>query len=465
MTDFENFFSSMRGKNVSVIGMGISNMPLIKLLCSYGANVTVHDRQNKADDETLNNNRLLLKTLGAEAVFGEHYLDNLSSEYIFRTPGLLPTEPKLAKAIERGVTVSSEMELFYKLCPAKIIGITGSDGKTTTSTLIAKLLEASGHRVFLGGNIGTPLLDKIPTMSSDDFAVTELSSFQLMDMTRSPEVAVVTNVSPNHLDKHTDMNEYVDAKRNIFSHQTNNGRLVYNTENVYTAEFAKSARGETVGFSSKACSGCEFGLEDGYIVRRFDDGSTRRIVSRDDILLPGVHNAENYMAAIAATEKYVTDDAIHTVATSFGGVEHRCEFVREFNGVKYYNSSIDSSPTRTIAALSAFEQKLTVIAGGYDKKIPFDALGEPMVKKAKRLILIGATAEKIADAVKRAEGYSPTTPEIIFSADLEAAVNCAAEVSENGDTVILSPACASFDSFKNFEERGQVFKKAVRRLK
>lgn len=448
MSPFERYFASLSGKRIDVIGAGISNMPLIRLLASLGADLTVRDmRRPDCAAE--------LEALGARTVFGEGYLDGLSGEVIFRTPGLLPTAPRLCEAAGRGVEVTSEMELFFELCPCKIIGITGSDGKTTTSTLIFKMLENAGKRVFLGGNIGAPLLPRIPEMTPGDIAVVELSSFQLMDMRRSPDIAVVTNVAPNHLDKHKDMAEYITAKKNIFAHQDKNGLLVVNYENEVTRAYASSAKGSSLFFSSKTY------LKDGVCLREgeiclFGDP----VLRASDIALPGVHNLENYMAAIGAVHGLVTKQDIETVAKTFGGVEHRCEFVRELRGVKYYNSSIDSSPTRTIAALSAFKQKVILIAGGYDKRIPFEPLGKPLADKAKRLILTGPTAQKIADTALSAGGDMP----IDFCAGLEEAVRLAAGVSRPGDIVLLSPACASFDAFKNFEERGNAFKFAVSAL-
>ncbi|MBE6937841.1 MAG: UDP-N-acetylmuramoyl-L-alanine--D-glutamate ligase [Ruminococcaceae bacterium] len=457
MNGFDKYFSSLKGREVAVLGMGVSNLPLARLLVSRGAIVTAYDKKPPRE---LGQEAMELLEKGVKFVSGENYLSDIREDIIFRTPGLLPTAPELIAAKERGAHITSEMELFYELCPAKTVGITGSDGKTTTSTLISEMLKKAGFRVWLGGNIGTPLLDKIPEMTENDVCVTELSSFQLMDMERSPDIAVVTNLAPNHLDKHGSMEEYCQAKKNIFLHQSENGVLVLNADCAVTAAFAPEAKGSVRLFSRKGEVGCGTWLEDGRLVSNIG-GEKKTLFAAGDIRIPGLHNVENYMTAASAVFDLVSSDHMKAVAVDFGGVEHRLEFVRELRGVKYYNSSIDSSPSRTSAALGVFDKKVIVIVGGSDKNISFDSLGETLCQKAKAVILAGQTGEKIALAVRSAESYCEGAPVICNGENVVNAVSVAADLAKEGDVVLLSPACASFDAFKNFDQRGKVFKKAV----
>ena len=453
----DSYIQSLHGKSIAVIGLGVSNRPLLRLLLDAGYTVTVRDKRTReafGEDEAA-----ALEAAGCRLVLGDGYLAGITEDVIFRTPGLHPFTPELAAAKARGALLTSEMEAFFAVCPCRIIAVTGSDGKTTTTTIISELLKAQGHRVFLGGNIGTPLLDKALEVTSTDWAVLELSSFQLMSMERSADIAVVTNVAPNHLDVHKDMAEYVQAKKNVFAHQDGSGKVVLNYDNDITRAFAADAPGAVEFFSRQARPAHGVYLEDGTIFR---DG--RPIMDAADIRIPGVHNIENYMAAACAVEGLATDEDIDAVARSFAGVEHRIEFVREKDGVKYYNDSIASSPSRTIAGLHSFHQKLVLIAGGYDKKIPFDALGPEICGHVRLLILCGATAEKIEAAVCAAPEYQPGQPEILHAATLAEAVQLAQAHSVPGDIVTLSPACAAFDQFKNFMVRGETYKRLVQAL-
>lgn len=461
MVGFKEYFSSLSGKHVAVLGMGVSNLPLTELLVSNGAIVSVYDKKPPSE---LGQGAVDLEKRGVRFVFGEDYLSDIKENIIFRTPGLLPTAPELVAAEKRGAEITSEMELFYELCPAKTIGITGSDGKTTTSTLISEMLKKAGYRVWLGGNIGTPLLDKIPEMTENDVCVTELSSFQLMDMKRSPDVAVVTNLAPNHLDKHGSMEEYCEAKKNIFLHQNKNGVLVVNADCGVTAAFAPEARGELRMFSRKGRVENGVYFENGELVAKIG-GKEIVLFKSCEIKIPGLHNVENYMTAAAAVFDLCEPSHMAAVAKEFGGVEHRLEFVRELSGVKYYNSSIDSSPSRTSAALGVFDKKVIVIVGGSDKGIAFDSLGDTLCQKAKAVILAGQTGEKIASAVKNSKYYKDGCPVIADGGNVVDATKLAHGLAEEGDIVLLSPACASFDAFKNFDQRGKVFKKAVLDLK
>lgn len=449
---------NLKGKYCAVIGMGVSNTPLIKLLLENGTKVRICDKKTDHDEETLKE----FSALGAEFSFGENYLENLGeTDVIFKTPGMRYDVPELLKAEQSGSVITSEMEQFLGLCSCRSIGITGSDGKTTTTTIIGKLLEQAGKTCYVGGNIGKPLLPEVDSMKKEDFAVIELSSFQLMNIKYSPEISVITNITPNHLDVHKSFEEYSEAKEEIFRHSS--GKVVLNYDNDATRAIAEKLGERAVLFSSKELISDGYCIEDGFIVKRVN-GHSERILAISDIKIPGIHNVENYMAAIAATEGFVSKEDIGYIAKNFGGVEHRMEFIRELRGVKYYNDSIASSPTRTIAGLRAFNRKVILIAGGYDKNIPFDILGDAAKDYVKALILVGATSEKIKEAVENSEGYDKDSLPIVMCNSFEDAVKAAQNAAETGDIVTLSPACASFDLFKNFMERGNKFKELVNSL-
>ena len=451
-TEFQRYFTALKDKRIVVLGLGVSNRPLVRLLLQFGCTVTGCDKtpREKLDAEVLE-----LEKLGCRLQVGEGYLDGLEADIVFRTPGMHPGNPALEALRSSGAQVTSEMEVFFEVCPCTILAVTGSDGKTTTTTLISEMLKAAGKTVWLGGNIGTPLLPVCDQMQSGDFAVVELSSFQLMDMQRSPHIAVVTNLAPNHLDIHKDMEEYVDAKKNIFRFQSAEDVLILNADNAITAGFA--GNGVTRKFSRQGEA--DIYAADGVIYR---NGEV--LMKTGDILLPGVHNIENYMAAILAVEGLVDDSVIRNVAASFGGVEHRIELVRVKDGVRFYNDSIASSPTRTIAGLRSFPEKVCLIAGGYDKHIPFDVLGPEICRHTKRVYLNGATAAMIRKAVESTPEYNPGCPELIDCRDFTDAVNRAAVDAKASDVVLMSPACAAFDQFKNFMERGKYFKKLIMEL-
>ncbi len=451
------YVDSIRNKRVAVIGIGVSNTPLLDMLLAEGIRVTACDKRTR---EQMGQQAEELERRGCTLHLGEDYLKGLDADVIFRTPGLCPDVPEIAACVAHGADLTSEMEVFFHVCPCPIIAVTGSDGKTTTTTLIAELLKSAGKRVWVGGNIGHPLLCEADGMLQTDYAVLELSSFQLMTMTRSPHIAVVTNLAPNHLDMHRDMAEYVAAKENIFRHQSHGDIAIFNGDNAITAEQSARAPGRARTFSRRgeAADGVFLRGED--IVCR-SGGQERVIMTTGDIKIPGVHNVENYMAAIAAVDGLVPDEVIRSFARSFGGVEHRIELVRTYRGVRYYNDSIASSPSRTIAGLRSFKEKVILIAGGYDKHIPFDVLGPEVVAHVKLLVLCGATANKIRASVENAPGYAPGKPEILDVTPFTAAVEAARDRAQPGDVVTLSPACAAFDQFKNFAERGRFFKSIV----
>ena len=452
MSRFMEYFASLQGRKIAVLGLGVSNRPLVRLLLDAGCDVTGCDRTER---EKLDGEVLELEKLGCKLRLGESYLDDIDAELVFRTPGMHPGNPALTALRGKGAVITSEMEVFFAVCPCQLIAVTGSDGKTTTTTLISQMLKAQGYTVWLGGNIGTPLLSLCPQMKDTDFAVVELSSFQLMDMTRSPGRAVVTNLAPNHLDVHKDMDEYVEAKKNIFRFQKGTDLLVLNADNAITNGF--TGNGETRKFSRLACGDAQ--IENGIICC-----AGRKILDTKDILLPGVHNIENYMAAILAVQGLVADETIQHVAKTFGGVAHRIELVRVKDGVRFYNDSIASSPSRTIAGLRSFPEKVLLIAGGYDKHIPYDVLGPEICKHVKTLYINGATAQQIRTAVENAAQYEPGCPQIVDCGDFETAVRAAAADAKSGDVVLMSPASAAFDQFKNFMVRGDFYKKLVMEL-
>lgn len=459
MTRLDSYFEKLKNKRVLVLGVGVSNRPLVRLLLRYGIEVTCCDKTARSN---LDAEVLELEKQGAGLHLGEDYLDNIEGDVAFRTPGLHPDVPQLKKLRDAGTVITSEMEAFFEVCPCKITAITGSDGKTTTSTLISELYKKQGFRVWLGGNIGTPLLDKVDAMSEKDKVVLELSSFQLMYFPFSAHIAVITNLAPNHLDMHKDMQEYVAAKENVYLHQTADDTLIVNLDNAITDGFSGKAPGKVLKFSRQAEPERGVYLKDGVIYRKTD--RTEKIMDSAEILLPGVHNIENYMAAIAAVGDEVSDENIRNIARTFGGVEHRIELVRIKDGVSYYNDSIASSPSRTIAGLRSFKEKVILIAGGYDKQIPYDVLGPEITEHVKILICTGATGPKIRLATEAAPDYVPGKPAILSIDDFYEAVHRAGELAQPGDVVLLSPASAAFDKFKNFMVRGREFKKTVMEL-
>lgn len=462
MSKLTLFFESMKQKKVAFIGVGVTNTDIIRLFLTKGINVTLLDRKN---EEQLGEIYSELKEKGVEFRLGDSYLDSLSDfDVVFRSPGMYFNHPKLAEARRNGVSVTTEMEVFFELCPCKIYAVTGSDGKTTTTSVIAEFLKAEGMTVHKGGNIGRALLPVIEDIKETDVAVVELSSFQLLSMRQSPDVAVITNIAPNHLDVHGTMDEYIEAKVNLIAHQNAFSKTVLNLDNVLTDNLSSKVRGTLVKFSRNVVpERGAFLREDGMLCYT-EKGEITSVVHMDDIRIPGMHNVENYLTAISAVWGEVSLATIADVAKNFGGVEHRIEFVRELDGVKWYNDSIATSPSRVLAGLNAFDQKLIVIMGGYDKKIPFEPMADTVCEKVKVMILMGVTAPKIESAVTMCESYKYGAPVILHADSMEDAVKKAQDIAEKGDVVTLSPACASFDLYPNFEVRGNHYKRLVKEL-
>ncbi len=455
--DFNEFKSFIKGKNTAVVGIGVSNIPLINFLLKLGAQVTAFDKKSKKD---LGEIAEEFESKGVGLQLGEKYLEALTGfDVVFKTPSMRIDSDALVKMKHEGAYITSEMEEFVRYTKGKIYAVTGSDGKTTTTTIISKLLEKQGYKTWVGGNIGNPLFSHIEEIKEDDRVVLELSSFQLMTMKQEIDVAVCTNMAPNHLDMHKDMQEYIDSKKNIFLYQQSNDVLVVNRENEITYSFEKEAKGHIKEFSSKRV------LENGAY---FKDGilylKDKKVCDKDDIVIKGMHNVENYLAAFLATEEDVSIEVMKKVAESFAGVEHRCELVRELDGVKYYNDSIASSPTRTLAGLRAFDEKVILIAGGYDKHIPFEPLAYEGYPYIKHLILVGDTRDKIKTAFDKLEEEKGIKINITIVDTFEKSILAAKNIAQKGDIVTLSPACASFDLFPNFMVRGNKFKDIVKSL-
>ena len=456
------FNDYIRYRKVAIIGLGVSNIPLLDYLYEKKANVTIFDeREYNQIPKDVNEK---ISKYGFVLHFGKNCLQYLKNfNVIFRSPSCLPTKPELVEEANRGALVTTEVELLMKMCPAKIIGITGSDGKTTTTSLINSILQKAGYTTFLGGNIGTPLFTKLPEITPQDIVVLELSSFQLMGMEVSPQIAVITNITPNHLNIHKDYQEYIDAKKNIFKYQNEDGLLVLNYDNEITKECAKEANGKVIFFSSKTK------LDNGYIVdedviKECDDKVRKHILNTEDVILRGNHNYQNIATAIATTSSLVDIETAVKAIKEFKPVEHRIEFVEEVDGVKWYNDSASSSPSRTLSGINAFKEDIVLIAGGYDKNLDYTPLAKPIVDKVKTLILIGQTSGKIYEVVKNELEEENRHLDIYMCETLEETIPIAKKNASKGDVVLFSPASASFDMFKNFADRGNKFKELVRKM-
>ncbi|MBO5005602.1 MAG: UDP-N-acetylmuramoyl-L-alanine--D-glutamate ligase [Clostridia bacterium] len=461
-TKLEEFNKYIVDKKVAIIGIGVSNIPLLEYFNKKGAKVTVFDRRNI---ENIDKN--IIDTISNYCMgmsFGVDYLSKLHGfDIIFRSPSCRPDTKEIEEEVNRGAILTSEIEMLMKMCPGTIIGITGSDGKTTTTSLIYEIIKQKGYNCYLGGNIGIPLFTKIDEMKKDDIIILELSSFQLMDMEISPNISIITNITPNHLDIHKSYEEYIESKKNIFKYQNKDGILILNYDNDITREFEKEANGKVIFFSSKTK------LENGIIyddekIKSCENGIRRHILNTKNIYIKGIHNFENICAAIAATAPLVDIDTQSKIITEFKGVHHRLEFVRDINGVKWYNDSASSSPTRTIAGISAFNEELVLITGGYDKNLDYTPMAKPIVDKVKTLILIGQTSEKIYNAVKQEMKNQNKVVEIYKCDSLQDAIDIANELAWPEEVVLFSPGSASFDMFKNAYQRGDIFKELVNKI-
>lgn len=458
----EEFFNYIRNRKIAIIGLGVSNIPLLSYLHDLGAKITVFD--NRTIDNIDKNIMDIITNNNIEFSFGKNNLSKLNGfDIIFRSPTCREDWPELVKEAKRGAIITSEIEMLMELCPGTIIGVTGSDGKTTTTSLIYEIVKKQGFNCYLGGNIGIPLFTKIQEMKPNDMVILELSSFQLMNIHTSPNIAVITNISPNHLDFHKSYEEYIEAKKNIFKYQNEDGILVLNYDNEITRECAKEAKGKVIFFSreNKLDNGV---ILDDDIIKVCDNKLRKHILNTKDLLLRGKHNYENVCTAIAATLEIASTEKQIEAVTQFKGVKHRLEFVKEINGVKWYNDSIGTSPTRTIAGLKSFNEKIVLIAGGYDKHLDYTPIAKPILDNVSVLILIGQTSKKIKESVENEMKVEQKRIEIYECDTLQETVNTAKKVAKKGEVVLFSPASASFDMYKNFEERGDKFKSIVNSL-
>lgn len=459
LIEFNNY---LKNRKIAVIGLGVSNIPLIDYLYQMQAKVTVFD--DRATQDIPKEIMEKITNYSFEFSFGEDNLSKLIGfDLIFRSPSCMPTKKELVEEVKRGAIITSEIEMLMELAPCKIIGVTGTEGKTTTTSIIYEIIKNAEYNCYLGGNIGKPIFTLVKDMLPEDIIVLEMSSFQLTSMDVSPDISVVTNIFPDHLNVHSSYEEYIEEKKNLFKHQSEKGIVILNYDNEITKDFKKDANGKVVFFSSKQK------LENGYIydntdgiIKFCEDGIRKHLIKKEDIKLRGIHNYENICCALAATATLVdTDIAIETIK-EFNGVEHRLEFVRELDNVKWYNDSIGTSPASTIAGLNAFDEDIILLAGGSDKGLDYTQIGEVIAKKVKTLILTGPTATKIEEATKNAPNGEKV--EICYAQNLAEAINLARKKAKPKDIVLLSPASASFDAFKNFAERGEKFKKLVKEL-
>lgn len=459
LQEFEQY---IKGKKVAIIGLGVSNIPLLDYLYKLKVQVSIFDkREIEALDKEA---KAKIEQYNFKLYCGKDSLQFLKGfDVIFRSPSCMPNTKEVAEEVEKGAYLTSEIEMLMQTCPGTIIGITGSDGKTTTTNLIYQILKEKGYNCYLGGNVGIPLFTKVGEMLPEDIIVLELSSFQLMNMKISPHISVITNISPNHLDIHKNYEEYIDAKKNIFKYQNENDILVLNYDNEITRNMKPEANGKVIYFSK--AEKLENGIiYDNGIIKSCKDNLRRHIINVEDVILRGMHNYENICAAIAATSSLVEPEIQIEAIKKFKGVEHRIEFIRELNGVKWYNDSIGTSPTRTIAGLNAFEEKIVLIAGGYDKHLDYTPIAKPIVENVSSLILMGATAPKIEEVVKKELNAEGKKMPMFHCSSLKETVEKAKEIAKSGEIVLFSPASASFDLFKNFEDRGNQFKELVRNL-
>lgn len=462
----EEFNKKLDGKQVAIIGMGVSNIPLLDYFYDKNAKVTIFNNKILSDE--------IMKKINKYRYQVEIGQDNLTMlkgfDYIFRSPSVLPTTPEFQREVHNGSILTSEIEQVIELAPCKIIGVTGTEGKTTTTSIIYEICKRAGYKCFLGGNIGKPIFTKISEMKPEDLVILELSSFQLMGMKESPDISVVTNMFPDHLNIHSSYEEYQNAKKEIYMHQNEDGIVVLNDDNEITKKFENEILEANPNKNIKLFSSLKK-LENGYFYDREDGfikfaqgGNIQNVIYKDDIKLRGVHNYENICAALSATDTLAKKEDQLKAITEFTGVEHRLEFVRKLDGVKYYNDSIGTSPASTIAGLNSFDENIVLLAGGSDKGLDYTEIGKKIAEKVGTLILTGPTAPIIEKATLDAKTENNNI-KIIHCENLEEAVKTARKNAKSGDVVLLSPASASFDAFKNFMERGEKFKEFVNNLK
>jgi len=445
-----------KDKKVGVLGLGEENTTLVKFLVKQDAKVVVCDQKEKGE---LGEHYDKIKDLPIQFRLGPHYLDHLEDfEVVFRTPGLPYLDKKIQKASLGGVEISSQTKLFFEHCPSPIIGVTGTKGKGTTTALIGEILKED-KSCYIGGNIGNPPIGFIDKLRADDIVVLELSSFQLHDLEKSPHIAVVLDIKVDHLDYHKNEKEYIEAKKNIVRYQGKNDFAVINADYLTSFEFAALTGGEVFYFSRrKSVDQGAYVNNDKKIILRSALGDDIEIMAAEKTQLRGEHNLENILAA--ATVSYLAGakiKAIKRALARFKGLEHRLEFIKEINGIRYYNDSFSTTPDTTIAAINSFTEPIILLLGGSEKNADYRHLGQVISNSSvKAIIAIGLTVQRIIKEVKKVKieiiGEIKSMPE---------AIKIARELGRPGDVVLLSPASASFDRFKNYKERGNIFKQVV----
>ncbi len=460
-----------RGKHVTVVGLGREGVALVQYLNEQGAQITVSDSKTEAE---LAPSLAHIQGIPARLALGGHALEDFTrADVIFISAGIYTDLPPLVEARKLGIPISSITRLFFELCPAPIIGITGSSGKTTTTTLVGELLKAQGDRqVIVGGNIGRTVLGDLPHITADSIVVLEMSFNQLEIMTQSPHIALLLNITPNHLDRCGTMEVYTECKRQILYHQHPDDFAILNPDNPLSAESRRCTPGKILWFSRQHPVDVGAYLDDGWYVFRDFDGRKTRICPADQTVIPGDHNRENVLAAIAATSLVgVRPEAMTRVISSFPGVAHRLQYVAEVNGVRYINDSIATAPERVMAALKVYEQQhqpLVLIAGGRDKHLPWEECAERIVRQVHALVLLGEATALIDGAVSAARARVPAgeqaLQDIYRATSMADAVHGAADLARPGDVVLLSPGGTSFDLFVDFADRGEQFTRAAQQL-
>ncbi len=447
-----------RGRQVTLVGLGTrTHVALARYLVGKGARVRISERKPR---EQLSRELELIADLPVELRLGGHQPEDvLDADVVFVSPGVPREIPVLGVACERGIPISSEIELLFARCLAPIVGITGSAGKTTTTTLVGEMLRADGRAVYVGGNIGIPLIEKVDDIAADSWVVLELSSYQLEALDRSAHVGAILNVTPNHLDRHPSFEHYRESKFNLVRHQSPGDTAILGADDPVAASLAPRCTGSVRWFSSDHdVTVGAYRRGDELIVR--DESVDARFAVTSDLKVPGAHNVLNVLAAAAvARATGVRLAAISQIATTFTGVEHRLEFVRQIDGVSYYNDSIATSPERTRAGLQSFTCPIVLIAGGRSKHLPMEDLARTIVEKVRAVVTIGEMADEIEEAV-RAQSGGEKLP-IERASDLAGAVRIARTLARPGDAVLLSPSGTSFDQFQDFEDRGRRFKAEV----
>jgi len=457
---------SYKGKKITVMGLGLfgGGVGAVKYLVSQGADVTVTDLKSA---EELSASLKLLDELPFRLRLGKHYEEDFVNVDMLVVSPAVPNDSRfLQLAFENRVHIDSELSIFFSLCPAPVIGITGSNGKSTTTSLLGEMLKEAGIKTWVGGNIGISLLENLEEIEPDDVVVLEISSFQLEYLARiemSPHISIITNIAPNHLDRHKTMENYIGAKKAIIHYQQEGDYAIMNYDDPTLKKWEGESKGRHLWYSTTK------ELEHGAFLRNneiiINHNSKKTVIPcSTQINIKGIHNWQNIMAAsYAATLMHADVESIKSAITGFIGLEHRLEYVHTINGVQYYNDSKATTPEAAIAGIKAFDSPTILIAGGYDKQVSFHQFAQECVRNTKCVILIGETAKTIQKLIQDIKGEK-TKPEVYMAASLDESVKNAYEVAKSGDIVLLSPACASFGMFTNYEERGKRFKALISQL-